>query len=393
MRMALVAYGLSACLLAALIPAQAAGAPPDISLQSAPPLAGDYTMVVRVDGVKLASPGSADNTTGHLFYGLNGAPCDKGCATGMPYKYFAPCNGTCSNGAPYITANTTFTYHDLKPGDIISASLLHNDGSDFKPALFVDVQVKNVNQASPGPQIVIDGRAPHPGTPNAGTYTMSVILVDVAMVAPGDATVNDRGQGHLRYLLNGQACVDDCAAGADAETAETTFTFHDLKVGNIVGVELLNNDGKPFYPAVQQRQVVAVPVLQMLSDTPHADKATVTVLVKSFTLVPPTSPVSANNAGAGHIHYLIKHKGDAEFKPAPGDYATASTSFSFANLAEGDTVAAELVNNDHSSLSPKVIQSQEVLAGPQKDPLAPGVGPILAFVILGAAFVARARRE
>lgn len=97
-----------------------------------------------------------------------------------------------------------------------------------------------------------------------------------------------------------------------------------------------------------------------------------TVEVGDFRLAP-VSATPANRAGEGHIHYLINGQ------PAPGDYATNAKSFTFNNLKNGDEVGAELVNNDHSALSPKTIATSKVGAG------VPGFEPL---VLLGALAVA-----
>ena len=80
------------------------------------------------------------------------------------------------------------------------------------------------------------------------------------------------------------------------------------------------------------------------------------VSVSSFDLRPvPTSPGVV--AGQGHIHYLV------DGKPAEGDYATAAKNFTFKGLATGNrTLRAELVNNDHTSLSPPVFAEVKVQA-------------------------------
>ncbi|MES2153589.1 MAG: hypothetical protein V4510_00450 [bacterium] len=361
--------------LMSALPAQAHNGHQSIDLLSPDPLAGDYTMTVHVDGVTLTDDfADPDDDSGHLLYGLNQAPC----------------NGSCSNGQPYETANETFTFYDLKVGDIIVAVVVHGNGTDFEPPVFIVRAVRNVNQQGDAVRLAINGTAPHPGVPNPGQYTMDVVPIGVELVQPGIAE-DTRGEGHLLYTLNGQACVDPCST-EPAETTSTTFTFHDLQVGDVVGVELLNNHGSPFYPAVKRLQAVAAPSLQVVTSGPHEGASyKMTVHVSAFTLVA-AAKAGPNNAGAGHIHYLVKPKDAADFKPASGDSDTVDTSFTFRDLHEGDTVAAELVANDHGHLATQVLRSQIVGPAEEKDPLAPGVGPILVLVLLGAAFVARSRR-
>lgn len=80
------------------------------------------------------------------------------------------------------------------------------------------------------------------------------------------------------------------------------------------------------------------------------------VNVFNFDLKPvPTSPGVV--AGQGHVHYLV------DGKPAEGEYATAAKNFTFKGLAAGDhTLRAELVNNDHTALSPPVFAEVTVKA-------------------------------
>lgn len=90
------------------------------------------------------------------------------------------------------------------------------------------------------------------------------------------------------------------------------------------------------------------------------------VAIAEFDLKPVgTTPGKA--AGQGHIHYLV------DGKPAEGDYATPNKNFTFRNLAAGEhTLRAELVNNDHTPLSPPIFAEVKVKAtGAKTTPTSP----------------------
>lgn len=383
--LAVVALAVAVLALPALLPVGAHGdehGPPKMTLLSPDPIAGDYTMVLRVEQFTLTDNRTdKDPDVGHLFYALN-----------QDGFRWLPCEAICSGGAPHETTNTTFTFHGVKAGDKVAALLVNANGTITRKIIWREV--RNINDIEAGPELAIDGTLPNPGVPNPGTYTMKVVPLNVRLVRPGSGEPNDRHSGHLLYLHNGQPCQDACSGGAEAAADATTFTFHDLALRDTVGVQLLNNDGTPFEPRAMAVLTVASPVLRILSaQAQEGEDSVLRVQVSSFTVSEPTDPLRANNAGAGHIHYKIKPTGEDDFRPAPGPYATGATSFQFKDLKEGDVVAAELVNHDHSSLDPPVVATQTVLPPATQDPFAPGVGPILALGLLAAAMVARRRRE
>jgi MYXO-CTERM domain-containing protein len=107
---------------------------------------------------------------------------------------------------------------------------------------------------------------------------------------------------------------------------------------------------------------------------------TLRVEVGDFRLAP-VSGNPTNRAGEGHIHYLLNGKA------APGDYATPQTSFTFTGLKAGDEVGAELVNNDHTSLTPRVLAASKVATAG-----APGFEGLAALAAVGVAILALRRR-
>ncbi len=83
---------------------------------------------------------------------------------------------------------------------------------------------------------------------------------------------------------------------------------------------------------------------------------TVHFQVSDLKIVPSSIPISeagkhpeANHPGEGHIHFML------DLQPLVVWYQTGP--YTFENVAPGDhMLAVELVNNDHSSLSPPVVQ-------------------------------------
>ena len=86
----------------------------------------------------------------------------------------------------------------------------------------------------------------------------------------------------------------------------------------------------------------------------------VTVNVSNFNLVPKQGEAAVQ--GEGHIHYFLDVNpipttpGQPALPPAGSAYATTDkTTYTFTNVAAGThTIAVELVNNDHTPLSPPV---------------------------------------
>lgn len=120
--------------------------------------------------------------------------------------------------------------------------------------------------------------------------------------------------------------------------------------------------------------------IEITSGPAVAPEYTIEVDVTGFNLVD-YSTRDANREGEGHIHYLVN--GD----PATEDlgYATPSTQFTFTDLSVGDTVSAQLVNNDHTPLDPAVKATQEVGAG------TPGFHAVAAIVAVGGGLLVHRR--
>lgn len=126
--------------------------------------------------------------------------------------------------------------------------------------------------------------------------------------------------------------------------------------------------------------LVGAQSIEITSGPAVAPEYTMQVDVTGFDLVDYSSRDS-NRDGEGHVHYLVNGE------PATDDlaYATPSTQFTFSGLSVGDTVAAQLVNNDHSPLDPTVQADQEVGAGTS------GFHAAAAIAAVGLALIAHRR--
>jgi hypothetical protein len=222
--------------------------------------------------------------------------------------------------------------------------------------------------------------------PGAAGPVLSMLPVDGQSVETGNVTVsamafnidladkigeeNVDGEGHLLYFLDEDAPL---------ATANTTFTFSDVSVGeHTFSVELVNNDNTPLDPPVivtatvdvtppQPRITITAPENQSM-DSPG--DITITVEVSNFNLVDKLG--EPNAAGEGHLHYFM----DVVAPTIPGQpaftgegtfAATAGTSFTWHDVPAGThTFSVELVNNDHTPLSPPVVAKVVVaVATPQ----------------------------
>ena len=102
----------------------------------------------------------------------------------------------------------------------------------------------------------------------------------------------------------------------------------------------------------------AAPNLTIASPRANAEDSEFAMVVSVINFdLKPVGTAPGKVAGQGHIHYLV------DGKPAEGDYATPSKNFTFKNLTPGTHVLrAELVNNDHTPLSPPVFHEVTVKA-------------------------------
>jgi hypothetical protein len=181
------------------------------------------------------------------------------------------------------------------------------------------------------------------------------------------------GEGHFHYFIDiepptapGIAAAPD--EGVWAHTANTTYTFINVMPGtHTFSVELVNNDHTPLNPPVVATATVTVRppsprvtvLLPQNRSVLRPGDITVTVSLANFNPVDKLG--QANAPGEGHIHYYLDAEAPTEpGKPAvtaPGTYAaTSATSYTWKNVTPGThTFWVQLVNNDHTPLSPPVV--------------------------------------
>lgn len=173
------------------------------------------------------------------------------------------------------------------------------------------------------------------------TYSDVTISYDITFLtldADAIGTENVPGMGHVRVYLDG-AYV--------ASTAETSYTFTGLGGGeHTLEVRLAENDGTEIGVSDTVTVTTLVPTIAIASP---ADGATLdvsstelTLSIGDFTL----EDGSTNAIGRGHYHVWVD---GAYF-----EYGTTDT-FLVSRLGEGThTIRVDLVNNDHTPLSPSV---------------------------------------
>jgi len=230
--------------------------------------------------------------------------------------------------------------------------------------------------APPAPTLTITGPTGGGTGIVPGNITVTVQVANFQLVEKlGQANVP--GQGHLHYFLDvdapttpGQPAVT--APGTYAATASTSYTWPNVTSGqHKFSVELINNDHTPLVPpVVASVNVLVVPEIgpaNIVIASPRdgssipAGPITVTVQATNFILVDKLGQPNADRQG--HVHYFLDV--DAPTTPGqpavtgPGTYAaTAATSYTWPNVAAGShRLSVELVNNDHTPLSPPVVQS------------------------------------
>lgn len=383
---------------------------PNLERLSFDPVPGDYTLLLRVENFELVPHNATGGDTpgeGQVEYLINGFPCE----------------GRCSIGQAARTDVPHFTYHGLQIGDNLTARLLTNTG---KPVLAgnltgnatlqpVTLSVVVIAPSKYCVQYATDAQgnatttcakyggigpflAVASGVPNAGDYTLRLRVDRFTLVGPAaaDATAGGEAEeavdtGHVVYTKNGAPCTGSCSGDLPAESAETVFTFHGVAVGDRLGAELVRPDGSSLAPRTQAVVVVARPSVSFISSVPQEGSYTMRVNVTGFTLAAPGSPA---NAGTGHILYSVKPKDGKAFEPAPcgGKAQTASTSFTFCSLNEGDTLTAELVDTQGKPLSPRATAGTlDVHAKPSEGIVSPGVGPLFGVLVVALAATRRSK--
>lgn len=176
---------------------------------------------------------------------------------------------------------------------------------------------------------------------------------------------NRSGEGHVHFMLDLQPLV--------AWYTADTYTFTNVPPGeHQLMVELVENDHSSFRPPLlvqlhfrtqgPQPQPAAGtgPALKVLSLTNgvslNGPSVGVAFQVSGLKIVPSTVPLAeagkhpeVNRPGEGHLHFML------DLQPLVVWYK--NDPYQFTNVPPGEhLLMIELVNNDHSSLSPPVLQ-------------------------------------
>jgi len=225
----------------------------------------------------------------------------------------------------------------------------------------------------------------------AGSVTVSVEVMNFNLVDKlGKANV--AGEGHIHWFMD---AITPTAPGKNARAKQgrnapsssalvNSYTWTNVAAGmHNFSVELVNNDHTPLSPPVwAEVNVTAKGVTPTTGKMPQiyiiepkegsevaAGNVTVSVEVMNFSLVDNFG--KANVAGEGHIHWFM----DAITPTDPGKNARAKqgrnapsssaldTSYTWTNVAAGlHNFSVELVNNDHTPLSPPAVAEVNVAA-------------------------------
>ena len=179
------------------------------------------------------------------------------------------------------------------------------------------------------------------------------------------------GEGHLHYYLDvdapttqGQPAIP--ASGIWTHEISANYTFKGVTPGtHTVSVELVNNDHTPLNPPVVQKITVTLdtnPRVQISEPKNGAIKKagsiTINATVSNFNVVDKQG--QTNTAGEGHLHFYMDVQPPTDTTkpaiPSSGVWAHVSgTSYTFDNVPVGiHKFYVQLVNNDHTPLSPNV---------------------------------------
>ncbi len=243
------------------------------------------------------------------------------------------------------TTSTVFNFGSLTAGaHAIRAELRNNDHSPLVPAVFQEISV-----TAGAPSIAI--RSPKVTTVSTLGFRIEVAVGGFILDEANYAGTNVAGQGHIHYTVDG------------ALAAATTATAVDIGVlaagPHVIRAELRNNDHSALSPPVFQEVTVTAGAAQIFLREPLANAQSSTlgfrvrVNVSNFVL-DEVNYAGTNVAGQGHIHYTVD-----------GALAAATTlsTVSLGPLTSGThTIRAELRNNDHSPLTPAVLDEFTVTA-------------------------------
>ena len=215
-----------------------------------------------------------------------------------------------------------------------------------------------------------------------------MIQVQNFSIVDKEGQTNVKGEGHVHYYLDVSPIPSDptkpaIPANANAiwaHVATTSYTFSNVAPGmHTITVQLVNNDHTPVTPPATTAVMVTVtgvsgePTVTLISP---ANGATVTggtipvsIGTSNFNIVDKQG--QPNVPGEGHVHYYL------DVSPIPSDPTkpaipadanaiwahVAATSYTFTNVSSGThTVSVQLVNNDHTPVTPLATGSVSVTA-------------------------------
>jgi hypothetical protein len=341
---------------------------------------GDLTVTIEVSNFTVQPPGGANVAgRGHIHYYMDVTiPTAPGAAA-----VTAP-------GTYQAVPSTTATWENVPAGShTFGVQLVNNDHTPLSPPVTATVTVTvgaaTTPPAAAAPTVRITSPAPG-ATVAPGNVAVAIEVSNFEIQPPGGA--NAAGKGHIHYYMDvdiptapGAAAVT--AAGTYKAVPSTTATWENVPAGShTFGVQLVNNDHTPLSPPVTATVTVTVgaattpppaptgPSVRFTSPAPGATVApgtvTATVDVANFLLQPPGG---SNLAGYGHIHFYL----DVDIPTTPGAAAVTAagtykaqpgTTVTWDNVAPGThTLGVQLVNNDHTPLSPPVTATLTITAG------------------------------
>lgn len=328
---------------------------------------GDVTVSVEVSNFNLVDKLGQPNVSGeghiHYFMDVNPPITPGKPATTAPGTYVA-------------TTDTSHVWNNVVGGKhTFSVELVNNDHTPLSPPVVAEVEVTVLPEIGP-PKIVITEPKDSAIMP-AGDITVSVQVANFNLVDKLGQAIAPR-EGHIHYFLDVEAPTipgkpATTVPGTFVATSETSYTWKSIGSGaHILSVELVNNDHTPLEPPVVARVMVNVrapePAVRITEPVDGSmltsSSVTVSAQVDNLKLVDKLG--QANAPGEGHIHYFLDVTPPmAAGEPAttaPGTFiATAATSHTWSNLAPGThTLSVELVNNDHTPLSPPVVASVNI---------------------------------
>jgi uncharacterized surface protein with fasciclin (FAS1) repeats len=202
-----------------------------------------------------------------------------------------------------------------------------------------------------------------------------------------------RGAGQIQCLGPAERHVATDRAGANI-TVNVTGNQIILNNNSTANATAFNATNGVLYtinqvlipPTVTPNVTAARPTVNITAPQEGANltapNVTVTVNVTNFTLVEPRGQANATNQG--HLHFYR----DVRVPTTPGQPAvipndtmlwalTANTTYTWTNLTPGaHNFSVQLVNNDHTPLSPPVLDTVNVTVSPVTPNVTPNVTPV-----------------